>query len=329
MRFYNSLNCGFVAKPYTFRMSDLQGRLPPLGTLVHFESAYRHRNFTHAAAELHFSQATVSRRISELERFLGVMLFHRGRHDVRPTTEADVLATAVRLTLTDLAATTDRVRRRPSTADSLVIYSDLSLSSVVITPILGIFQRRNPEVEIRVLSSFEPIGTTQHEFDVGLQYGPNDADWLVAEPVADDVVFPVSSPDFAAALPSKPSAADLSTLPLLHADYADRPTWTDWQQFLERFDVQAPSRGDGLSFDSYLICLDVAERGEGVALGWGCTVQPRLDSGRLVRLNGLAVPRPGAIEVYRPREVAVNPIADEFVTLLRNSLSGSANSADI
>ncbi len=51
--------------------------LPPLEALVFFESAARYRNFTRAASELYVSQAAVSKRIKQLEDWLGVWLFER------------------------------------------------------------------------------------------------------------------------------------------------------------------------------------------------------------------------------------------------------------
>ena len=49
-------------------MTELARRLPPLATLVAFEAAYRHGSFTRAAEELALSQASISRRVRELEQ---------------------------------------------------------------------------------------------------------------------------------------------------------------------------------------------------------------------------------------------------------------------
>ena len=279
-----------------------------------FEAAYRLQNFTRAAEEIHFSQATVSRRIAELEADLGVTLFERQRYDVVPTRDAEVLAASVRLALGEISRTTDLLRRRSDTL-SMTIFSDLSLATSLVAPVLGDFQRANPELNIRTLSSYEPIETTMEDFDVGLQYwrsGPNPYD---AVPIADDSVYPVCSPGFADRLPADLSATDLRELPLLHVAY-DNKDWTDWPQFLASFDIDSPSRTDGMTFTSYQVCLDVAERGEGVALGWARSVQSRIDAGLLVALTDLTMPHPNAINAYLPKNRSIPPHVRAFISLL-------------
>ena len=52
-----AVTCDFDSETYTEHMSRWQSRLPPLATLVPFEAAYRHGNFTRAAHELHRPRA--------------------------------------------------------------------------------------------------------------------------------------------------------------------------------------------------------------------------------------------------------------------------------
>ncbi|MGI9616205.1 MAG: LysR substrate-binding domain-containing protein [Acidimicrobiales bacterium] len=118
-------------------------------------------------------------------------------------------------------------------------------------------------------------------------------------------------------LPSDPTAADLLALPLLHVDYGE-PSWTDWPHFLAHHRTEAPEILEGLTFTSYVVCLDVAERGEGIAIGWQRTVQPRLDAGRLVRVPGLTMPLPNAINAYRPRASKPRTVVDELIALLKH-----------
>lgn len=301
-------------------MADFDRLLPPLATLVAFEAAFRHRNFTRAAEELYQSQATVSRRVRELEADLGVCLFERHRYDLTPSPEAEMLAASVRLSLSELSSTADRIRRQASGTDSLTVLTSLSLASAAVAPILGGFQQKHPDLNIRVLSSCEPIESTQEQFDIALQYGACNSERFEVEFIAEEAVFPVCSPSFAAGLPTPATAADLACLPLLHVDYDD-PSWATWNDFLEAAVATPPSHDRAMVFSSYQLCLDVAERGDGVALGWERSVKPRIEAGTLVRIPGITLSHAGRINAYWIDHAKTSKYAPEFIALLRDALS--------
>lgn len=301
-------------------MSEFDRLLPPLATLVAFEAAFRHQNFTRAARELHQSQATVSRRVRELETDLGVALFERRRHDVTPTADGELLAASVRLSLSELSATADLIRRRALGNDSITVLTSLSLATATVAPVLGEFQRTHPDVNIRVLASDDLVASTDEDFDLALGYGPSESSLFRVEFIAEEAVFPVCSPSFAATLPTPITPAALASLPLLHVDYID-PGWTTWQDVLASALVGESGRVTSVVFTSYQVCLDVAERDGGIALGWERSVRSRLDAGTLVRLPDITIPHAGRINAYFPNRTATNPHAVEFVTLLKRVLA--------
>src|SRR5690349_24643610 len=59
----------------------------PLNALRAFEAAARHASFTHAAEELHVTQAAVSHQVKALEARLGVALFVRSPRGLEITGE--------------------------------------------------------------------------------------------------------------------------------------------------------------------------------------------------------------------------------------------------
>jgi DNA-binding transcriptional LysR family regulator len=309
-------------------MSEFEHLLPPLATLVAFEAAFRHQNFTRAARELHQSQATVSRRIRELESDLGTSLFERHRHDVTPTADGELLATSVRMSLSELSSTADLIRQRALGNDSITILTSLSLATATVAPILGEFQQLHPDVNIRVLSSGDLVASTNENFDLALGYGPDESSSFTVEFIADDAVFPVCSPTLAARLPTPPTPADIAALPLLHVDYED-PGWTTWQDVLASSLVGDPHRVKAAVFTSYQICLDVAERDGGVALGWERSVRARLEAGTLVRIPNITIPHTGRINAYYPKRTAPNPHAQEFVDLLKRTLAEQETGAEL
>ena len=300
-------------------MTERLRHLPPLNTLVSFEAAHRLGSFTRAADELALSQASISRRVRELEQDLGISLFKRRRYDVEPTDAGNILAATVREALRDLATSAERLRAHADGRERLTIFSDMGLGNALVVPCLGAFQRAYPDLNLRVLSSYEPIEQAREDFDIGLQCGRWAEDQFHVEPVADEVIFPVCSPGFAEDLPEAVTALDIANQPLLHLADVGR-NWPDWRNFLAFFRLKEPRPIEGLTFNSYQICLDVAEQGEGVALGWGRTVKDRLESGRLVRIAGLTMPIADAINVYRRKGAKPNPTAESFVAMLRSRI---------
>ena len=307
-------------------MSDFDQLLPPLAAIVPFEAAVRLGSFTRAAKELHQSQATISRRIRELETDLGVSLFTRQRYDVTPTEAGELLAASVRLSLSELSSTADLIRRRSQHDDSITILTSLNLATATVAPIIGDFQRTHPELSIRVLASEELVASTDEAFDIAVGYGPHESPSFFVEFIAEEAVFPVCSPRLAGQLPTHPTPEDLAEFPLLHVDYVD-PSWTTWQDVLASAIVGGPGRTKPVVFTSYQVCLDVAEQGGGIALGWERSVRSRLDAGTLVRVPNITVPHAGRINAYFPNRVAPNPHAEEFVALLKTALCGEDGQA--
>ena len=301
-------------------MTNFDRLLPPLATLVAFEAAYRHRSFTRAAEEMYTSQATVSRRVRELEVDLGVSLFDRHRYDVTPTAAAEKLVASVRLSLSELSSTADHLRRRGCETNSLTILASLALTSAMVAPAVSELQRKHPELNVRVLSWCEPIESTREDFDVAVQYGPSESSRYAVEFIAEEAVYPVCAPSFAARLPPRVTPDDLARLPLLHVEYDD-PNWMTWPGFLATAGAQDAECNGALVFSSYQVCLDLAERGEGVALGWERSVSSRIEAGTLVRIPGIVIRDAGMINAYLPNHAVVHTHAVEFLTLLKDALA--------
>ena len=295
-------------------MADFGRTLPPLATLEAFEAAFRHENFSRAADELFQSQATVSRRVRELEADLGVTLFERHRYHVAPTPDAVALVGSVRLALSELSVAAERIRRNSAASTSLTVLTSMSLASDVVAPVLGELQQRYPDLNIRVVSSCESIETTREDFDVAIQYGSAVSERFDVEYVADEPVFPVCSPEIAAQLPDSVSLDDLGSMPLLDVDYGDSG-WTRWS------DVLGADRASGrVVVTSYELSLHLAEQGSGIALGWERSVASRLAAGTLVRVPGLPVLTTARINAYvNPAVRGSEPVAAVVGLLLDGS----------
>jgi LysR family glycine cleavage system transcriptional activator len=299
-------------------MANLSRQLPPLSTLAAFEAAFRHRNFTRAAAELRLTQASISRLIRQLEQDLGVRLFDRGRRDVTPTAAGAAYAETVRRALGELAAESERLRATGRGERSLTVFAELGLASSLIAPMIGTFQRRHPGVSIRIVTSPEPVQAFDRDCDVGLRSGWWAEQAYTVIPVADDAIYPVCAPDFLARLDRPVTPERVAQGPLLHWEEA-RDAWPDWPGFLASFGLTIPAGPPGPTITAYEVLLDFAEKTDGFALAWARSAQDRIAAGRLARVPGMTLAMPDHTAAHIPKRAPKNPLVEEFVALLKET----------
>src|SRR6056297_1382249 len=97
-------------------MTRSRKSLPPLDTLVFFDAVMRNGGFTAASSELYVSQAAVSKRIKQLEDWLGTPLFERGARSLTSTPTGAKLAEPVAMALDYLNSSLDGVKSPASPA---------------------------------------------------------------------------------------------------------------------------------------------------------------------------------------------------------------------
>ena len=304
-------------------MTDLSRQLPPLGTLIVFDSAVRLRSFSKAADECALSQASVSRQIRQLEENLGIRLFDRQRHDVVPTDAGAKFGLSVREALLELASSASELRTLAAGQGGFRIFSDISIASSIVMPLLSQLQKNHPDVNFHIVSSYELIERTSTPFDIGFQVGKRETEAFNVDSIADDLVYPVCSPSLVPT-GSEITPAALAKLPLLHLEVDNHDDWPDWRKFLAAYRIREPVPVEGLKFSSYQILLEAAERGKGVALGWERSVRQRISEGKLIRLPGMSIHQPDGVCVYTRKHRRQHAITDSVIQTIRSSLTAIA-----
>lgn len=290
-------------------MDSLRKRLPPAKALVVFEATARHLSFTRAAEELHLTQAAVSRQIRLLEQNLGVLLFNRDKRAVYLTPEGERLKRTVAMALGHIAETAVALRQIHN-VPHINLHTTTAFGALWLMRRIGRFRAAFPDIQLRLVSSDDEIDLRGGNIDLSISYGKGECDWpgVDATPVLGDELFPVCSPGFRSRLPGRFGIGDLPGQPLLHLESAS-PTWMSWPAWFRCMDVDPEGHGrSGTSFNNYLVVLQAAQEGQGIALGWRQLVQPLLEGGQLVR------PIPESLEadsayylLIRPGSLALRP----------------------
>ena len=279
-------------------MKSLQTkRLPPMNTLAAFESAARLGSFTRAAAELHITQAAVSQKVRNLEEWIGCKLFERNRYTVNLNQAGQIFADATIPALQQISIAATSVKSIAHADRQIVIYADLSLAESLLIPRLSEFSEAYPQVEIKLITSSLPLEQESAHVDIGLQYGRQASTRFDSDFISGDDIYPVCSADYFDKSKQPESVAELSQHQLIHLSQEFRQ-WISWRDFLSEFNVFDDASLSGISISTYTHVLDLAEAGQGIALGWNLAVQPRLQRGSLIRLTNYSMASPEGLYIY-------------------------------
>ena len=164
-----------------------------------FVSIARRGGFARAAESLHRSQPAISRRVEMLERQLGTPLFERVRGGVILTEAGRTLlpyAEAVLAGLKDGAEAVQGLARGERGAVSVALVG--TLASTRFAGMLRQFGQRHPSVklDLRTANSQEVSDLVRRgEATLGLRYFTDADPGLVSEPVTEEALVLVCSPD--------------------------------------------------------------------------------------------------------------------------------------
>lgn len=139
-----------------------------------------------ASRALRISHATVFRRLSDMERRLGVTLFERSRTGYTPTLAGD-----------DLTASARRVQSEVNGAERRIIGQDLTLTGSLritttdtlfaglLSPLLANFRKRYPDITLEVVISNQRHSLSRREADIAIRPTHKPPDTLVGRQLGD------------------------------------------------------------------------------------------------------------------------------------------------
>ncbi|HEV7433402.1 MAG TPA: LysR substrate-binding domain-containing protein [Pseudorhizobium sp.] len=167
--------------------------------LTDFITVARHGGFGRASRASGRPKATLSRRVAELERALGIRLFERGSRVLKLTEEGRALHERAGALLTELVETTaavasggDRPRGR------LRISVPLLFSQTAMGKLAAGFALRYPEVRLEVTTEDRPVDMVEEGYDLVIRVNPDPDESLVGRVFLRDRLVVVAAPGLAA-----------------------------------------------------------------------------------------------------------------------------------
>ncbi|MFJ2992178.1 transcriptional regulator GcvA [Pandoraea sp. NPDC087047] len=258
-------------------------RLPNLSALRAFEAAARLESFSRAAEELFVTHGAISHQIRALEQELGTTLFARNGKRISITPAGRQYAVSIRAALTDIAQATRKLQAGTRSERRLVLTTMPSFASRWLTPRIGRFIDRHPELEVELRCSAQLTDFERDDVDIALRMGKGNWPGLHIEKVLDDVFFPACSPSYNDGnLPQ--TAEDFRNSTLLRSQ--DEP-WSPWFASAG-FDLPEPTQG--MMYEDSGMLSQAAIVGQGVALVRRSLAIGDIMAGRLVRLSDVDTP---------------------------------------
>lgn len=249
----------------------------PLNALRAFEASARHLSFTRAADELCVTQAAISHQIKALEERLGVSLFRRSNRGLKLTDEGVALAP----TLFEAFGAIDRLFERFETGGVQEVLTVSAVGTFAVGALLErlpAFRKAHPGIDLRLLTNNNKVDLVTEGLDCAIRFGDGAWHGIEAELICTAPLSPLCTPALARSLREP---ADLLRAPLLRSY---RPQ--DWPAWFRAAGLQN-SAVRGPLFDSSLIMVQAAMRGEGVALAPHGLFRRELESGQIVRPFGI------------------------------------------
>lgn len=286
-------------------MSSFRRLLPSATSLIVFEAAGRHENFTRAAQELGMSQAAVSYAVRGLEAQLGVPLFHRLHRSVELTEVGERFHADVSAGLARIQKSAEDIRAKGREVN-VTLAASTAFASMWMLPRLARMRADLPEVDLRIQTGVRDLELEEEQIPLGIR-GGDPADWprYHAALLSPEIIGAVASPAFIEAhgFPSTPEEVALHRLIWLEEPVRVACDWPDW--FASAGVAYAP-HGRRLAINDYVLVIQAVLAGDGIALSWKHLTGLQIRSGALVPVGNHLLDTGKAFYVVWPRGRELN-----------------------
>jgi DNA-binding transcriptional LysR family regulator len=265
----------------TYSSDDI---FPPFEALQAALAAARTGSFTAAAAELDVTHATISRRVEMAEKWFQCSLFDRHARGATVTATGQIALAKVAHAFEQL-----KQARQPRPVGQILPIVKLATTSSFarfwLIPRLTELEGTTQDLRIDLVTSALNASLSSGEVDLAIRYGRGQWNDGEEEPLFEESLCPVASPEVLA-MNEQPLSLIKDT-PLLHT--GDTTLWRAW---MSHHGKRLTSKPIDRVMGDYAQAIEAARSGLGIAL-WNPAIHA-LDAfnGQLIALNELSCPSP-------------------------------------
>ena len=265
--------------------THLRTRPIAAGHLRAFEAVARHLNFRAASEELAVTQSAVSRQIQTLEDDVGASLFLRHTRAVELTSAGALLLASVARALPQIDGAVRQIRQSAGRR-SVSITTFASFASMWLIPRMEVFQRNNPDIDIRIDATDAPLDLEVADVDLAIRYGPASAMPGTAIRLFGEQLAPVISPWLLKGSARIKKPEDLARFSLIEAGDAHRThlEWLTWRRWFDEHHLTQLQPKRWLYFNYAYQMTQAALAGQGVVLARIPLIAENLARGDLIEV---------------------------------------------
>lgn len=154
-------------------------------------------SFTKAAEKLKLPKSTVSRKVSQLEKRVGVRLINRTTRNLKPTETGKLYFSQCQKML-EQAEEADRIVNNMQSEPSglLRISTPLSFGTPFFIGVIKKFLEKYPKVNIEIISDNKIVDMLEQEVDIAFRVGPLSDSSLIARNIGTARLSLCASPDY-------------------------------------------------------------------------------------------------------------------------------------
>lgn len=296
--------------------------VPSLSALQAFEASARHQNFAAAAQELALTHGAVCKRVGELEKHLGVALFERVKQRLVLTPAGAEYAKRIRVHLDQIRRDTlDVVQQGRET--ELEIAVGVTFAAQWLIPRLDDFYANTRDVRLHILGRDQPVFFDDSAFDAAIYFSTRLWPGMPGTAlVTDDSLMLVAAPRMLE------GRASLSVEQIAEHSWIcprDLPrVWDDWfaSQGLQggANAAEIKPQHSAQRYDMFVMAINAAVAGLGVALLPRVLIERELASGALVQAHAHTLANPQTIYFSYPAQRRDWAPLRQFDAWLRNAV---------
>ena len=266
-----------------------------LGAIALFNRVVETGSFSAAGRQANLAPSSVSRRIVDLEEWLGATLFHRTTRKLNLTEAGRQFHERTRNILLDLEearTAAANLQDKPAGLVRISVPASLEQHLVVTT---ALFQDRWPEVSFALTSTDIKVDLIAEGFDLAIRAGKLTDSTMRARKLAEVPRRLCASPEYLATAPklSHPRDIEKHNCLVLRRDPGEN-TW----RFRDGRKIVDVSAGGAFTANSGNMLVAAARHGRGLVLSPDWILGPAIASGELVEVLGDHPPYPATSALY-------------------------------